>query len=469
MDVMKESRIKDIFDAKPSPRCVVAGGGKSGLAAARLLRAKGAAVLVIDGCGEEAFAKIAEKLSKIGAEGRAGVVDFPEGEFDLCVVSPAIPMGHPWLAACEERGIPVVAEMELGYVFWPGRILAVTGSKGKSSLVKLCAGTLALAGHRSLPCGNYGIPLCDLVVDHPDLEWAVAETSSFQLEHCDSFRPEVAVLLNLQADHLDRHASMEEYAAMKLRLFRRQSGTDVALLPDVIDLYGLHVEGAAMQMRFGDTPGATWRYSPGCVDGSWWADPIHIGFVGTWFDNPVLGLAAAAACGALTACGLTPEEIRAGLRAFQPLPHRMQHVAETGGVLYVDDSKATSLAATAAAIRMVQRPVRLIAGGRLKEKNLAFVKVLLTNKVKKVYLIGEGALALQAAWGDAVPCQNCHDMAGAVKLAASEARPGEAVLLSPGCASFDQFASYGERGDCFTHLVATAIAQTGAADKEEEK
>ncbi len=469
MEIMKGSRIKDVFNAKISPRCIVAGGGKSGIAAARVLRKNGADVLLIDGCGEDAFAKTAEVLAGIGAVGRAGAVEFPDGDFDLCVVSPAIPMGHPWLAACETRGIPVVAEMELGYVFWPGRILAVTGSKGKSSLVKLCADTLAQAGHPALPCGNYGIPLCDLVMDHPDLEWAVAETSSFQLEHCDAFRPEVAILLNLQADHLDRHASMEEYAAMKLRLFRRQSGTDVALLPDFVDLCGQRLEGDAMQMRFGDTSEATWRYSAGSVDGSWWTKPVHIDIGGTWFDNPVLGLAASAACGALTACGLTSGEIRDGLRSFQPLPHRMQHVAESNGVLFVDDSKATSLAATAAAIQMLQRPVRLIAGGRLKEKNLTFVKELMTNRVKKVYLIGESSLALQAAWGDVVPCQNCLDMAGAVKLAVSEALPGEAVLLSPGCASFDQFTSYGERGNCFTHLVATAIAQTGAADKEEEK
>jgi UDP-N-acetylmuramoylalanine--D-glutamate ligase len=179
---------------------------------------------------------------------------------------------------------------------------------------------------------------------------------------------------------------------------------------------------------------------------------------GSWFDNPVLGLAAAAGVGALTACGLDAASIEDGLRNFEPLPHRMQRIAERNGVVFVDDSKATSLAATAAALQMIPGPVRLIAGGRLKERDLNMIKELLTRCVRKVYLIGECAWQMEAAWSNVVSCENCETLDRAVTVATNEACAGETVLLSPGCASFDQFGSYRERGERFTRLVCADIA-----------
>jgi len=175
--------------------------------------------------------------------------------------------------------------------------------------------------------------------------------------------------------------------------------------------------------------------------------------VSTWFDNPVLGLAAAAGAGALAACGLADAAIAHGFAMFEPLPHRMQHVAERRGVCFIDDSKATSLSAVAAALAMSSGPVRLIAGGRLKEHDLGSMKELLTSRVRKVYLIGECAGRMRSAWSGAVSCKDCGTLDVAVAEAAREARAGETVLLSPGCASFDQFGSYRERGERFTRLV----------------
>ena len=443
-----------------NPRCLVLGAGKSGLAAIRILKTIGADVALVD-------SRPPKDGAPIGCDIFAPCETLPTGHFDLCVASPAIPISHPWLAQCAERAIPVISEMELGYAFWQGRILAITGSKGKSSAVKLCAETLTAAGHRAIPCGNYGTPLCDVVLDDADAEWAVAETSSFQLEHTVAFRPDVAILLNIQADHLDRHASMEEYARMKFRLFERQDSGCTAFLPEGLDTFGQPIPKNVPVLSFGTSANADWRYEPGHITGRIGGNEVCVDFAGTWFDNPVLGIAAASAVGALSVCGLTSDEIASGLASFKPLAHRMQHVADRDGVLFIDDSKATSFAATAAAISMVSRPIRLIAGGRLKEKNLAFIKVLLTKRAKKVYLIGECENALFASWHDAVACVECHTLEKAVQAAATDSVAGDVVLLSPGCASFDQFVSYGDRGEHFARLAKSAAI--GHADTTEVK
>jgi len=440
----------------PGTRVAVLGAGVSGVAAARMVCAHGGSAQVLD----EGSAPVAarEALSACGATYRGGGGLFPGDPFDLCVVSPAFAANHPWLAACAARGIPVIAEIELGARQWPGRILAVTGSKGKSSLVKLCAETLCAAGVRAAPCGNYGIPLCALALDTPDLAWAVVEVSSFQLEWTRTFAPDVAVLLNVQPDHLDRHGTFDAYRRIKERLFRLQTPQGVALLPAGYETRHGPVATAARTMTFGADPSADWRYEGHAVTSTVWPYARVVGLGGTWFDNPVLGLAAAAGCAALAACGLGAPETAAGLRAFAPLPHRMQTVLEHAGVRYVDDSKGTSLAALAAALTMAGRPVRLIAGGRLKESDLSGVKELLTRHTRRVYLIGESAHQMAEAWHGVASCEICETMDRAVARAADEAVPGETVLLSPGTASFDQFKNYHERGERFAQAARQVTA-----------
>jgi len=429
---------------------VILGAGVSGEAAADLVMRRGGRAVVLD----RAFAP--ETRAALEARGVQCVTaerEWPAERFDLCVCSPSIPLEHPWLEACAARAIPVISEMELGAAYWPGRILAITGSKGKSSLVKFCADTLVRGGFGAWPCGNYGTPLSRIVLDHADAAgWAVVEVSSFQMEHTTHFEPDCAVLLNVQADHLDRHASMAVYRALKLSLFRRMRPGGLAVLPEGFDDEQAVPEGVA-RACFGTGADACWRYVGGRVEPPVGSGLRALSLAGTWFDNLVLGRAAAAGCAALSFAGLAPEIIEDGLRGFEALPHRVQEVVRVRGVRYVDDSKATSLAATAAAIDMVAGPVRLIAGGLLKEKDLSFIKDLLTRRVKKVYLIGDCASRMADAWSDDVPCMICGDIETATVSASRDAVSGETVLLSPGTASFDQFRSYHERGERFARQV----------------
>ncbi len=432
---------------------LVLGAGVSGEAAALLLLARGGRVLLIDEGEEAQRSAAAERVRQAGGRVLFGVRECPAEAFDVCVVSPAFAMGHPWVARCRARGIPMISELELGGRYWPGRILAVTGSKGKSSLVKFCADTLERAGVSASPAGNYGIPLCRLALEQPGLTWAVTEVSSFQMEHTRTFSPDLAVLLNLQADHFDRHADMAEYKALKLSLFAAMRPGTVALLPGGLDDEGRVPEGV-VRWRFGAGAGCDWNCADHAVTGRVDGRLCKVSLAGSWFDNAILGLAAAAGVAALRAAGLSVPQIEQGLAAFQPLPHRVQRVCESRrGVRYVDDSKATSLAATAAALQMVRKPVRLIAGGLLKETDLESIKELLTQTTKKVYLIGRCSGQMFQAWSSSVPCEECGTLECAVSAAAREAQMGETVLLSPGTASFDQFTSYRERGERFTAQV----------------
>jgi UDP-N-acetylmuramoylalanine--D-glutamate ligase len=267
----------------------------------------------------------------------------------------------------------------------------------------------------AVACGNYGRAVCDVALDGGSAGWAVVEVSSFQLETTslapDAF--EAAVILNLQEDHLDRHGSVEVYHGLKRRLLAM----------------------AKAGFSEGD-----------CNDG---CDLLK----GSYFDNEVLRANGMAAVSLMRAAGLGDEDVRKAFAGFVPLPHRMNLVREACGVRYVDDSKATSLAAMAAAVRMSGCGVRLIAGGLPKGDDPRSVIPDLTERVKKVYLIGQCADVFREAWSGAVDCEVCGNLERAVAAAKREARPGETVLLSPGCASYDQFENFGRRGDAFAELV----------------
>ena len=282
---------------------LVFGAGKSGAAAAGLLR-------------------------RVGAEGRVldGGDAYPDGTWDLAVTSPGVPLTHPWQVAARAAGVPVISELELGARHFAGKMLAVTGSKGKSSVVKLVADGLNAAGVTAVACGNYGTPLCEVALMEPQPAWAVVEVSSFQMEttHPEHFRPVAAAILNLQEDHLDRHGSVEAYHALKRKM----------------------LEGAARAV-------AAARAWDDCLAGS-------------YFDNDVLRPNGEVAAALMDAAGLPRDAIARAFATFVPLAHRMQKVADIKGVSYIDDSKATSLAALAAGVRMAQGArsepsVRLIA------------------------------------------------------------------------------------------------------------
>ncbi len=321
---------------------------------------------------------------------------------DLVVVSP---------------GVRVMSELEFGVRSLKARgvkLLAVTGSKGKSSVVKLVADALTRAGRRAVPCGNYGLPVSEVGA----CDWAVVEVSSFQLETTnlppDTFA--AAAVLNLQEDHLDRHGSRELYHALKLKLLgmtrRPVKGWDCA------------ADASACAL-----------------------------LAGSYFDNDILRANGCAAVALLRAAGLDDASIAAAFAAFAPLPHRMNLVAELNGVRYIDDSKATSVAALAAGVTMAGARVRLIAGGLPKGDDPKTASSPLTKRVKKVYLIGRCAEEFRSAWSDVVDCEICGTMEKAVEAAMRDAEKGETVLLSPGTASFDQFKNFEERGDVFAQLV----------------
>ena len=394
---------------------LVLGAGKSGRAAAALLERQGIRPVVLDGADA-----------------------CPEGEFAFAVVSPGIALTHPWIVEAKRRGVPLKSELQLGCEElkrqgW--KLLAVTGSKGKSSVVKVVADALSLAGRRAVPCGNYGLPVSEVAVstirrsdDSAIFPWAVVEVSSFMMETTDlpSDTFEAAAILNLQEDHLDRHGSVEIYHGLKRKLLK-MAKLQVDLSP--------YSDFEALYRAFLD-------------------DDVRDFLCGSYFDNDVLapnGVAALALM--LQAAKVDRKTARWAFDGFEPLPHRMNLVAEIGGVRYVDDSKATSLAALMAGVRMCRPSVRLIAGGLPKGDDPKMALTTLTERVKKVYLIGQSAEAFSAAWKDAVDCEICGTMDRAVERARHEAEKGETVLLSPGTASFDQFQSFGERGEVFARLV----------------
>lgn len=408
-------------------RALVVGCGRSGRAAEALLRSEGASVVSI--CQE------------ITPDYRYEDLHFDP---DVAVISPGFSLQHPWIRDLIDRGVPLLSELELGWSRRHCPVIAVTGSNGKSTVVKWISEALEEAGLKAVPCGNYGFPVCAaaMLAEVPD--WLVIEVSSFQLETIQEFRPEIGLLLNVLPNHLDRHGSMEAYRDTKLRLFENMLPTDTAILPGDLSSC-INRKNTDIWKTFGTGPDADFCYQDGRIG------PINLN--GTRFANEILGAAGAAVAAVCDACGIPSSTVETVARSFVPLPHRAALVTEINGVKYVDDSKATNLVAMCAAVRMCTGKVHLIAGGRPKESDFSLAKDLLAQRVSCLYLIGEASGAMQAAWGDAVRCDSCGTLEAAVSAAYKQAKPGDTVLLSPACTSFDQFRDFNERGDCFAAAV----------------
>ncbi|MBP7830498.1 MAG: UDP-N-acetylmuramoyl-L-alanine--D-glutamate ligase [Kiritimatiellae bacterium] len=443
---------------------LVLGLGESGEAAARLLRAEGVAVTVADGAETPALREKVARLAEEGVPVLVGAKELPAGPFDVAVISPGIPASSPWVAELNRRAVPVISELELGWRRRACRVVAITGSNGKSTAVKWLAESLAQAGLRAAPSGNYGDAICRVVRERPNLDWLVLEVSSFQLETVDEFRPEVGVLLNVLPNHLDRHGTMAAYTALKARLFARTRAGDTCLAPCVLReaVRGL-AGGAGRWLAFGPEPESDYRWCDGRV---WRGDAARADLRGTRFDNEILGPAAAAVVAAAEACGADAACVERAARVFEPLPHRMETAAESGGVRFINDSKATNIAAMVAALQMAGRPVRLIAGGLAKETDFTPARKALAAHARGVYLVGRAAEPMRQAWADVVPCELCGTLDRAVARAAEVAVEGETVLLSPACTSYDQYKNYGERGAhfirCARERAAAGAPRTGA-------
>ncbi len=414
----------------------------TGRSAAAFCAARGADVVLADERPGDPPGPVAP-----GVRVRAGE-PFPDpAGFDLVVPSPGVPRER-WAAAREAAG-----DVELAGRMLTVPIAAVTGTNGKSTTVLLLEALLRASGLRAEAAGNLGRPVLDLV--GKPLDVAVVEVSSFQLEAVERFRPRVAVWLNTTPDHLDRHGDFETYAATKARLLARQGPEDVAVLAGDDPVVMAHAQTRARVWRFTRegpcVPGAWLEGDTAVVDDGGGAVRVPLAgrLEGIPRDNVLAALLAARALGADLAQAAT------GLLEFRPLPHRLEPVAEHGGVLFVNDSKATNPGAAAGALRQMRRPVVWIAGGRDKGVPYEAVVEAARGRVQHALLVGEAAPAIARALGQSVPHEQVGTVPEAVRRAAILARPGDVVLLAPACASFDQFESFEDRGTCFRQTVAS--------------
>ena len=435
---------------KTYQQALVLGFGKSGEAAARLLMGEGTAVTVVDAHTSLEHEQRAEPMRAAGANILLHKQIPPDVPFDVCVISPGIPITSSWATTCRQRSIPIISELELGWSRFSGKTIAVTGTNGKSTIVKLLADMLCQSGVNAVACGNYGYPV-SAVVNDTDVDCLVMEVSTFQLESVHTFRADINVLLNIHPDHLDRHADFKEYVSLKVALFEHIHASDISIVPyEWKSRIPSSIQAHGIWITFGIEEDADYRYENSVIMAP---DSTRISLADSYFNNPILGVNAAAACAVALTYALPPQNIEKGLQAFRPLPHRMEVVGIQEGVTYINDSKSTTLTSVKAALEMISGPVRLIAGGILKEKDVSFLKEVLAQRVEAVYLIGEAAEKLKGAWGQVVPCVCCNTLEEAVMCAGKDTRQGEVVLLSPGCASFDQFNNYQHRGNRFKNSV----------------
>ena len=395
----------------------VVGLARSGQAAALALARRGEQVTGIDRSTDVD----AGRLEAAGVEVRLGSEEASLEGMDVLIKSPGVPADAPLVAAARERGVPVWSEVELGFrLLDDNPILGVTGTNGKTTTSELLGAMLGAP-----VAGNVGRALTELDGEVPAGEWIVCELSSFQLEDIHEFRPRIAVLLNLEPDHLDRHGSFEAYREAKLRVFENQRADDTAVVPR-----GFEEVGEARRLEFSaDEPLPAEPRIPGRHNR----------------EN------AAAATAAAHVAGVSDEQIAEVLRTFPGVPHRLEDVAEICGVRFVNDSKATNAAAARRAIAAYDEPLHVILGGLGKNESYAELAADLRANGARAYLIGAAADQLAAAVD--VPFERSGDLATAVRAAAAAAKPGEIVLLSPACASYDQFENFEQRGDEFRRLV----------------
>jgi UDP-N-acetylmuramoylalanine--D-glutamate ligase len=428
-------------------RVVVVGLGKSGVAAAKLCLARGALVTGTDSAPLE---KLSPEARALGAElvlGGHAAVDFKRA--NVIVVSPGVP-DFPELTQAELSGVEVIGELELATRFIDAPIIAIGGTNGKSTTTTLVGDMFAAGGLKTFVGGNLGTPTAEAVGKNFDV--VVLEVSSFQMERAPRFQPRVCVLLNITEDHLDRYATFLAYAEAKGNAFVNQSPDDFAIVPEGdADCYAQAKRGRAQIVRFGS-------FGDYVVSGR----SVSENRSGELFDLAGSALHgrhnlenAAAAIAAARALDLSPTAIRKALADFRPLPHRMTRVVSIADVNFYDDSKGTNVGAAVTALRgLAETRGVLIAGGRDKLGSYEPLVQALEAKGRAVVVLGEAAERIASAVGSRVPVVRASSMEDAVNQAFARALPGDAVLLSPACSSFDMFKSYAERGDRF---VAAAL------------
>ena len=442
---------------------LVIGLGLSGAAASRLLVARGARVTAMDNSDTPELRREAEELRDLGVRVELDLRLAPAGQFDFAVVSPGVALDSPLVKELRAREIPVIGELELGWQQAVCLNVSVTGTNGKTTTTELVAHLLTHCHKRTLAVGNIGRPLCSVADETKQLDYLTLEVSSFQLETIRFFRPAVAVLLNLTPDHLDRHHTMADYARAKARLFENQQPFDWAIVQTeaLAMLRTLGVKVPAKLITFS----AHNRRADIYLDRSLIISRIE-GWVGPLIDlekthlrgpHNAENVMAALAVGRVLRLPL--EEMVAAIVSFRPGEHRCELVAEINGVKFINDSKATNLDAVAKALQTMpaaqpgEPNVLLIAGGRDKGLDYHDLGPLLAQRAKHAILLGETREKLRAAWSLFTPCTLVDSLLEAVNEAVRNAVPGDVVLLSPACSSFDLFRDYRHRGEVFRQAV----------------
>jgi UDP-N-acetylmuramoylalanine--D-glutamate ligase len=454
-------------------RVLVVGLGKSGVASALFLESRGARVTVSDAKSEEQLRQEIPALLDRGIvveTGKHGERTFRDQ--DLIVVSPGVPWDVLPLKNARKMGTPVIGEIELTAQFLQGKVVAITGSNGKTTTTTLAGEVIAAGGSMTLVGGNIGTPAITFVDQSSPETWVVLEISSFQLESIQSFRPRISAVLNVTPDHLDRHGNMDNYIAAKARIFENQTADDFAVLnadsePTVAMAKGIKPQVYWFSRLHEVERGAFVRAGKIIFrDAQGDREILAVNEISLKGAHNVENVLAAVAIGMLS--GVEPAKIATAVRDFRAVEHRLEFVTAIGGVQYFNDSKATNVDATIKALESFPGKIHIILGGKDKGSDYTVLRELLRERVKRVYTIGAAAPKIEEQIADAAPVTSSGTLENAVRKAAQLAQEGDIVLLAPACASFDQFNSYEHRGHVFKQVVqelaARAVQSTGGAD-----
>ena len=449
------------------------GLGVTGIAVARFLKKRGAVVMVTDQADEEALGSRVQKIHEMGIATELGHHRSQTFEkADLVVLSPGVAHTIEPVLQAKEHGIPVIGEIELASRFIKEPILAVTGTNGKTTTTEILGSMLMHSGFNVYVGGNIGNPLIGYADGEQKADFIVAEISSFQLDTIDTFRPRIGVLLNITADHLDRYPNFDAYAASKIRIFKNQQPGDIAVLNGSDPLVHTLTEplkstklyfaslnneeegavnnGTRIRFRFHESKKRNNKEPIAHLASHdrMFLDLSNLKLIG----RHNLENAAAAALAALAA-GASPESVQEAMNRYQGAAHRLEHIDTIHGVDFFNDSKATNVDAVIRAVESFSKPVVLIMGGLDKGGNFQALREVLARHAKKLIVMGKAAALIQSALGDTVPTISAASMADAVKQAYRVVSPDNVILLSPGCASFDMYDNYAQRGEDFRKAV----------------
>jgi len=446
-------------------RVLVVGLGKSGVASALFLKDRGALVTVSDTKSPDQLGEEIPLLLDHGIAVETG--GHGERTFrgqDLIVVSPGVPVDAPTLVQARASGEPVIGEIELAAQYLPGPIVAITGSNGKTTTTSLAGDIITAGGFPTLVGGNIGTPAISLVERATSETVVVLEISSFQLETIQTFRPKVAVVLNITPDHLDRHRTFQTYVDAKARIFENQQPSDYAVLneddPTCLTLGDRTYAQVFWFSRKKEVKRGAYLRDGQILfrDGTGQRQIMPVSEISLKGAHNVENVLAAICTGALM--GVPPDQIRTAVRDFKAVEHRLEYVATIKGVEYYDDSKATNVDATIKALESFPANIHLILGGKDKGSDYTVLNDLLRQRVKRVYTIGAAAEKIESHIKGAAEIVHAETLDNAIRRASAVAQPGDIVLLAPACASFDQFQSYNHRGRVFKDAVKDLAQQS---------